>query len=155
MVAAGEGRDEERHGLVADELVHDAVASINDRGCRAVEPRHQLRELLRGHPLRERCRAAHVGEEERELDLGSSWPLLKRADTAVADAPVQARGATETHEAGHVPGWAEGVVTELAARIGRDRTRDPTHPGRPTNVPASVAQHGPPLLLLRFRSQGA
>src|SRR5919204_380212 len=39
VVAPGESGDKERHDLVADELVHDPVPTIDRRGGKAVEPR--------------------------------------------------------------------------------------------------------------------
>jgi hypothetical protein len=38
MILAGEAGDEQRHDLVADELVDEAVPLVHDGGCRPVEP---------------------------------------------------------------------------------------------------------------------
>jgi hypothetical protein len=42
VIAAGEARDEEGDGLVADELVDDSIPAIDDAGGRAPEAREPL-----------------------------------------------------------------------------------------------------------------
>jgi hypothetical protein len=65
-------REEHRDQLVADELVDEAVVVEDHRRGGVVEAVHELAEVGGRHPLGERRRAADVGEEHGDLDLGAA-----------------------------------------------------------------------------------
>ena len=92
MILAREAGDEERHDLVADELVDEAVPGVHDGGSRPVEARDQPRELLRRHPLGETGRTADVREQQRELDLRAARNLLDLPEAGAAQTAVELRG---------------------------------------------------------------
>jgi hypothetical protein len=71
MHLSREAGNEQGYHLVADELVDDPVPLVDHACGGAVEARDELGEVVRRHPLCERRRASHVGEQKRELDLRS------------------------------------------------------------------------------------
>ncbi len=76
MVPTRVARDVQADGLVAHELVDDAVR-LDDGICREpVERGQQRRERRRPEPLAEAGRASDVDEQHRDLDLGAADALL-------------------------------------------------------------------------------
>ena len=141
--------DEEGDHFIADELVDDAVALVDDRRRGTVKPSHEPRERLGTHALGECRRASYVCEQERKVDLGASRFLLKRADAAFANAAVEPRW-PEPHEPKNTAGSAKRSVAELAAGLRRYRSAHSTDPRLPTEVPGLFAlKDATPLLFLR------
>src|SRR5262245_34030827 len=124
MVLAGEPGHEERNRLVAHELVDEAVPLVDDAGRRPVEARDETGELLRLHLLRERRRAADVGEHERELDLGAARPLVDRAEARTAETAIQLRRAESERLEEDTSRRPERGETELAPRARGDLPED-------------------------------
>jgi hypothetical protein len=124
VVLAGEAGNEERHGLVADELVHDPVPAIDDAGGCPVEACEELpilpglRMLRRGHGT------AHVREQDGDLDLGAARVLVRGLDAERAEAAVEDRGLAAEDADEQASGLAERGVAELAAGTGRDALED-------------------------------
>ena len=67
-------RDEETDCLIAHELVHHSGARHDGVRRDSVERVQQRRELRRPEPLAQAGRATNVGEEHRQLDLGTVRP---------------------------------------------------------------------------------
>ena len=97
MFLTRETGDEKGDHLIADELIDEAVPSVNDPCGSAVEARDELRELVCGDSLGKRSRSTNVGEEEGELDLCAPRHLSDLPEARAAETAVQARRA-ETHE---------------------------------------------------------
>ncbi len=109
-------REEERHDLVADELVDTTV--VVEHGLRSgrEEPIDQGAELVDRHALRERRRAADVREEVTAVDLRTAVMLLHEIEARVADGRVlEGRPLADgTHQRRGGPG--ERGSAELAPR---------------------------------------
>ena len=72
--------DEERHHFVTDELVDHRVVPQERARRSDVEPVEQRSEVCRDDPLAKPGGSAHVGEQDRDVDLGS--PTAPHTTTA-------------------------------------------------------------------------
>ena len=121
MVAAREAGDEQPDRLVADELVDDA-ALVHDRvGRDPVEGVQERRELGGPEALAEASRAADVGEQEAELDLGATDPVLGQPTHAALAELGVALPRSEPwpqDQSGRHRGTARGRACSAAARAG-------------------------------------
>ena len=147
MVPTRVARDVQADGLVADELVDDAVR-LDDGTCREpIERGEQRRERRRPEPLTEAGRASDVDEQHRDLDLGAADALLGEGLHAVL---AQLRVALPRPEP-----WLEQCATdamerrvaELAARRGR---QTPETPAQGEHGSMLTGQDRAPLLLGRL-----
>jgi hypothetical protein len=109
VIRACEPGDEECDGLVPHKLVDDPVPAIDHSGGRAVEAREQLAEFPGRRVLGETGRAAHVGEERGDLDLGSSGHLVRTANTPGAEPPFSDDGPPPKTRMRVLPGLPKGA----------------------------------------------
>jgi len=72
MIRAGDTGDEEGDDAVTDHLLDDAAPAPDDVPGKVVEAAHLLAERRRGQALRQGRRAAHVGEQDRHLELAAA-----------------------------------------------------------------------------------
>jgi hypothetical protein len=67
VILEGDGRAEEGHDAVAEELVHGAVIAVDDVGDEPQDAVHQCVQRLRVQALGEAGGIGHVGEEHGDL----------------------------------------------------------------------------------------
>jgi len=146
VILAREARNEEGDCLVADELVHDPVPAVDGPRGRAPETRQKRAELARRQTLRQRGRAADVGEERRDLHLGPARMLVRGLDAPGAEPPVERRGLASHQADEKVARLSERRVTELAAWLGGDllpeRLDSPQTGNFPVQDPAPLFGRG-------------
>src|SRR5262245_53473736 len=135
MALAAQGRDEDRHDLVPDELVENGVMLVEDRSGHVVEPVEQAAERRRAHGLRQRRRPPDVRKEEAAVDFGSAVAGLDQPEARLAVAGILRPWSTA-----HAPGedgsrTLERCGTEVAARTARQPAQD--------RVAFAIARIGP------------
>src|SRR5207244_9286779 len=72
VLGAGDAGDEQRHDLVADELVDDGVVTDQDGRGRAIEVVHEVGEGASADALAQSAGVPHVGEEHGDVELQPS-----------------------------------------------------------------------------------
>jgi hypothetical protein len=113
ILGAANALDEERHHFVTDELVDHRVVPQERARRSDVEPVEQRSEVCRDDRLG-KPGSAHVGEQDRDVDLGSPWG--NRVAAAAAQIGVLARGPSRNGE-NVAAEAAERVIAPLAARL--------------------------------------
>src|SRR3984893_5915425 len=91
ILKATDAPDEERHHFVADELVDDRVVAHQGSCSNDVEPVQQRCEVSSTGPLAKPGGTTYVGEQDGDVDLGSTGG--KRITAAGAQAGVVVGGA--------------------------------------------------------------
>jgi tetratricopeptide (TPR) repeat protein len=134
MVVAGEAWNEQGHDLVSYELIDEPVPALDRASRRTVEARDEPRELLRGHPLGESRGTAHIGEEQRELDLCAARFAVDLLEAAPAEALVERRRPEAERSQNQASRCLHRRETELAARSGRDPADELPPPCEPFHV---------------------
>ena len=147
MVPTRVARDVQADGLVAHELVDDAVG-LDDGICREpVERGQQRRERRRPEPLTEAGRAPDVDEQHRDLDLGAADALLGEGLHAVL---AQLRVALPRPEPWLEQRAADAMERRVAELAARWRRQPPEIPPQGEHASMLAGQDRAPLLLGRL-----
>ena len=115
VILVGDGRPEERHDAVAEELVHRALVAV-DLGEHEIEGvAHEPMHFLGIEPLRERGEARHVHEKHRDL-LPLAGEGAARGENLLGEVPrrVGLRGG-KTARRGLAVERPAAIVTEAIA----------------------------------------
>ena len=141
VVQAADAPHEQRHDLVADQLVYHRVVPDEGLGGGCIEAGQHLCERPGRHPLTECRRSAYVGEQDGDVDLRAA--CRERVTTAGAEVWILARGPKPRHSQDPAADAAEWVVAKLAARRRRHVAEDVTGSDQWS---VTVAQHTTPRL---------
>src|SRR5690606_15565224 len=147
-IRPGKAGDEKRHHLVADQLVDGRVAADQDLGCGIVEAVERRREFFRPQSLRKFGRAAHIGEQDSQLNLRAAKRHLLTAEGAKAR--ILFRRNHTDGAAEKAADAAERVVAPLAARRSGKQAPEAGHEFFP-KMP--VPEDFSPLLRLQIAVQ--
>lgn len=128
VLLTGPARGEQRHDLVADELVDEPVGLDDDPGRLAIEAVQERGERLGPDAFGHARRAADVGEHHRERDLRAAELTLeeREARRAVVRVLVPRRPTHQPHDRRADP--TERGIALLAARRARDVAEDVPNP---------------------------
>ena len=141
VVEAAHPRDEQANHLVPDELVDDRLSVDEYAGGHLVEAVEQVREVARRHPLGDACRAAHVSEQHRQLDLRTAVVRVDVLVAAAAVAGVLLPGPEPDHSHRRAARPGERAEAHLAAR--RPRQASPEAPLGPDSLVGPVELPAP------------
>ena len=125
VAVAGEQRKEERHHLVADELVDATVMVEDDLGGDGIETVEDRVELRRRKPLSKGRGSTDVGEQHGELDLGAAMVTRQEREAGIAHVRTLVRLALSDHAHHRRADACEGCRAHLAARLAWDSLEDP------------------------------
>ncbi len=136
MVATGIPGDEVPHDLIAHEAL-DERTSVNERiDALAVEAIHHIVDPRCAEPFGHRRRAANIGEQSGQLDLGAAFVLHQPADAHGAIPRVLRQG-PPPKGAEHGSEWAvEGRRTDRASWRARQARE-----GRPFEARKATRAH--------------